>query len=158
MTRKKAAEVAEKLHIDEDTLLDLPSEEIALASKCNGVAVTPEPTSRSPLGELAPNSADSRSQSDDASNDLKKSTRGRKGGKTAAAKGKKADLAASTTVEAEMSNVDGDRDISPDELVSPPSPASEETVKELLEDGPICTSNNGACPFEAYETLTHTPA
>lgn len=55
MTRAKAAEVAERMHIDEDAVLELPSEEKDAAVN----PATPEPD-RAVLGEIAPNSAESK--------------------------------------------------------------------------------------------------
>jgi hypothetical protein len=52
MTRAKAAEVAEKMHIDEDAVLDMSNIEEKIDP------ATPEPTERSVLGNIAPNSAD----------------------------------------------------------------------------------------------------
>lgn len=53
MTRAKAAEVAERMHIDEDAVLDMSNIEEKIDP------VTPEPTERAVLGNIAPNSADS---------------------------------------------------------------------------------------------------
>lgn len=54
MTRAKAAEVAERLHIDEDAVLDLSQ----IDEKAD--PATPESTDRAVLGDIAPNSADSK--------------------------------------------------------------------------------------------------
>ncbi|KAK4896597.1 hypothetical protein LTR27_005515 [Elasticomyces elasticus] len=86
MTRAKAAEVADKLHVDEDAVLELPSE-IADATM---LMKTPEAVERTPLIDIAPNSGGT--MDDNSSVELKKSTRARKGGKTA--KGRKADSTA----------------------------------------------------------------
>ncbi|GAB7335324.1 hypothetical protein MBLNU13_g07721t1 [Cladosporium sp. NU13] len=53
MTRAKAAEVAERMHIDEDAVLDMSNIEEKIDP------VTPEQTDRAVLGNIAPNSADS---------------------------------------------------------------------------------------------------
>lgn len=53
MTRAKAAEVAERMHIDEDAVLDMSNIEEKIDP------ATPEPTERAVLGNIAPNSADS---------------------------------------------------------------------------------------------------
>jgi hypothetical protein len=53
MTRAKAAEVAERMHIDEDAVLDMSNIEEKIGP------ATPEPTERAVLGNIAPNSADS---------------------------------------------------------------------------------------------------
>jgi hypothetical protein len=50
MTRAKAAEVAERMHIDEDAVLDMSLEKLD--------PTTPTSTERSVLGDIAPNSAD----------------------------------------------------------------------------------------------------
>ena len=54
MTRAKAAEVAERMHIDEDAVLDLSNIEEKIDP------TTPEPSERAVLGNIAPNSADSK--------------------------------------------------------------------------------------------------
>lgn len=132
MTRKKAAEVAEQLHIDEDALLDIPSDDVALLK---AKASTPEPNDRAPLGELAPNSADSTSHSDDGVPELKKSVRGKKGGKKAGGKAKKTDLTASTASQAAEDPQDN---VLPEENDSAPSPASEKAAEDLMKDVPEC--------------------
>ena len=53
MTRAKAAEVAERMHIDENAVLDLSNIEEKIDP------ATPQPTERAVLGNIAPNSADS---------------------------------------------------------------------------------------------------
>ena len=133
VTRKKAADLAEQLHVDEDTILELPDETLAAKAK----ARTPEPSDDRPaLGELAPNSADSKSQSEDQSQELKKSTRGNKGGKKGGAKNKKNNLATSTISLSEAS--DGQQEVLPDEKDSAPSPASEKAAEDLMKDIPEC--------------------
>ncbi|KAK4549944.1 hypothetical protein LTR36_005245 [Oleoguttula mirabilis] len=121
MTRAKAAEVAEKLHVDEDVVLGLPSE--------NGGVVlnrTPEKVDRSPLVEIAPNSGSG--QDDEAETTaLRQSTRSRKGGKRGV-KGKKG-LGASTASQPETELV-------PDEKEAVSSPASEATMEDLVKDEP----------------------
>ena len=52
VTRAKAAEIAERMHIDEDAVLDLSHLEEKIAP------TTPESSERSVLGNIAPNSAD----------------------------------------------------------------------------------------------------
>ncbi|KAM0711833.1 hypothetical protein Q7P35_001202 [Cladosporium inversicolor] len=54
MTRAKAAEVAERMHIDEDAVLDMSNIEE------NIDPATPAPGERAVLGNIAPNSADSK--------------------------------------------------------------------------------------------------
>ena len=53
MTRAKAAKVAERMHIDEDAVLDMSNIEEKIDP------ATPEQTERAVLGNIAPNSADS---------------------------------------------------------------------------------------------------
>ena len=132
MTRKKAAEVADQLHIDEDALLDIPSDDVALLKAS---ASTPNPTDRAPLGELAPNSADSTSHSDDGVQELKKSVRGKKGSKKVGAKAKKNGLGASTASQAAE---DPQGEVLPDDNDSVPSPASERAAEDLMKDVPEC--------------------
>ena len=72
MTRAKAAEVAERMHIDEDAVLDMSNIEEKIEP------ATPEPTERAVLGNIAPNSADS-NKSDLAA----RKTRSKKKGKAA---------------------------------------------------------------------------
>ncbi|KAK4575371.1 hypothetical protein LTR86_001225 [Recurvomyces mirabilis] len=95
MTRAKAAEVAEQLHVDEDAVLETPlGEDIPISLKTQ----TPE---RSPLEEITQNSGGSKDEDADL-NGFKKSVRGRKGAKKGG-QSKKVDLSGSTTslVEAE---------------------------------------------------------
>lgn len=121
VTRKKAAEIAEQLHVDEDAVLDMNADYAAVNAKL----ATPDRGGRSPLGELEPNSAEVKEQEDEPVEELKKSTRGRKAGKKGAAKGKKTNLAASTASLTEES------DVVPDDNESAPSPASEQAAEEL---------------------------
>lgn len=60
MTRAKAAEVAQTLHIDEDAVLDANENDVAEAGGAvkQTVEATPSRNARSPLGEITPNSAD----------------------------------------------------------------------------------------------------
>lgn len=132
VTRKKAAELAESLHIDEDVVLDLSGDEAALTKAKAGTA---NPTDRPPLGELAPNSADSNNHSEDGAQELKKSTRGKKGAKKGAAKSKKNNLAAST---ASQPADDPQDEVLPDDNDSAPSPASEKAAEDLMKDVPEC--------------------
>jgi hypothetical protein len=71
MTRAKAAEVAERMHIDEDAVLDMSLEKID--------PTTPASTERSVLGDIAPNSADGK-----GSDLVGRKTRSKKNGQTAA--------------------------------------------------------------------------
>lgn len=133
MTRQKAAEVAEQLHVDEDALLDIPDDMTSAKLKDS----TPEPSDRSPLGEIAPNSAESKNQSDDGAQELRKSTRGRKAGKKGV-KGKKDNLAASTACQPEIIDVSGADQVLQDAYESTPSPASETAAEHLLQEVPEC--------------------
>lgn len=130
VTRKQAAEIADKLHVDEDAVLEMNAEDSAIKAKL----ATPEHGGRSPLGEIEPNSAESKKQEEDPVEEpveeLKKSTRGRKAGKKGGAKGKKNNLAASTTALPE------DCDIVPDDNESAPSPASEKAAEEVISPQP----------------------
>ncbi|KAI7183060.1 hypothetical protein D0869_08746 [Hortaea werneckii] len=94
MTRAKAADLAEKLHVDEDAVLEMPEHDENAIAKLE----TPKKDERPPLGEIAPNSG---SGHEDEVADLKKSTKGRKTGRKAA-KGRKKDLAASANVQTEV--------------------------------------------------------
>lgn len=102
MTRAKAADLADALHVDEDGTLDNSGESI------RGVEVrssTPIKTDRPVLGELAPNSGGSQEDYDEVE-ELNKNTRSRKGAKKEA-KGRKNNLAASNTTLPQM-EIDGD--------------------------------------------------
>ena len=134
MTRKKAAEVAENFHVDADKVLALPSDDAVLEAK----QTTPEPNDRAPLGELAPNSAESKSPSEDTTQELRKSTRGKKGGKKGGAKVKKTNLAASTA--SQIDTTEDPAEVLPDDVDSAPSPASEKAAEELMKDVPECKS------------------
>ena len=133
MTRKKAAEVAEQLHIDEDVLLEASNDEASMLKAKAGLES--DTSDRAPLGELAPNSASVDSHSEDGAQELKKSTRGKKGGKKGATKGKKNLLAAST---ASMPADDPQDEVLPDDNDSAPSPASEKAAEDLMKDVPEC--------------------
>lgn len=123
VTRKKAAEIAEQLHVDEDAVLDMNADDAALRTKLE----TPEHSGRSPLGEIAPNSAESKAgEHQEPVEELKKSTRSRKAGKKAAAKGKKNALAASTATPVDEAN------LVPDDCESAPSPGSEKAAEGLV--------------------------
>lgn len=135
MTRNKAAAIAEQLHVDEDDLLQIPSDDLAAM---NAKAATPEPSARAPLGELAPNSADSKSQSDDGAQEPKKSVRGKKGAKKGGAKGKKNNFAASTASQPDPETVEEPQEVLSDENDFAPSPASEKAAEGLMKDVPEC--------------------
>lgn len=128
LTRKKAAELADQMHIDEDALLEPPIEDLLLQAKAH----TPEPNDRPALGEIAPNSADSKTQPEEGAQELRKSTRGKKGGKKAGEKGSKNNLKASTADPADTTNQQ--QEVSPDESDSAPSPASEKAADDLMKD------------------------
>jgi hypothetical protein len=72
MTRAKAAEVAERLHVDEDAVLDLSLSDINSA--------TPEAAGREVLGNIAPNSAERKAPAELAP----RKTRGKKKAQAAA--------------------------------------------------------------------------
>ncbi|KAK5171416.1 uncharacterized protein LTR77_004560 [Saxophila tyrrhenica] len=135
MTRKQAAEIAEQLHVDEDALLEIPGEEAAVFAKTSVKGATPEPTERQPLGEIAPNSAESKSQQEDEGQELRKSIRGKKC-KKGGAKGKNNDLAVSTATEQDVSIEHVSQDVLPDEHESAPSPASEKAAEDLMAEVP----------------------
>ncbi|KAK1074489.1 hypothetical protein LTR74_001085 [Friedmanniomyces endolithicus] len=90
LTRAMAAEVADKLHVDEDVVLALPTDLVDAASAS---LKTPEPTDRTPMGDIAPNSGGNAQDGE-----LRKSTRTRKGNKNAVKNGK-VDLASSVAEE-----------------------------------------------------------
>ncbi|KAI7278690.1 hypothetical protein KC345_g5833 [Hortaea werneckii] len=98
MTRRKAAEYAEKFHVDEDAVLEMPEHDE------NGMAKldTPKKDERPPLGEIAPNSG---SGHEEEVADMKKSTKGRKTAKKGS-KGRKKDLAASANIGTEVEDED----------------------------------------------------
>ena len=136
ITRKKAAEGADALHIDEEAVLELGEEDENIQFTRNAKELVLVPRDREPLGELESNSLESKSQSDDAAQELKKSTRGKKGSKRGG-KGKKNNLAASTASQLEIPEVVINQpEVLPDENDSTPSPASEKAAEELLKDIP----------------------
>ncbi|KAK1057183.1 hypothetical protein LTR12_016350 [Friedmanniomyces endolithicus] len=94
VTRAMAAEFADKLHIDEDVVLALPTDLVDAASAS---LKTPEPADRAPLGDIAPNSGGNAEDSE-----LRKSTRSRKVAKTPI-KNDKVDLAGSVAEEDDIS-------------------------------------------------------
>ncbi|KAH9810078.1 nucleolar and coiled-body phosphoprotein 1-like [Teratosphaeria destructans] len=140
MTRAKAAEVAEKLHIDEDAVLEIPGDG-ALDLKIT----TPKKDERTPLGEIAPNSGGSKEEDSEVA-ELKKSTRGRKTGK----KGRKGkqnteDSGASTATE-----LDGPDDEAPqvvkDNRVASQSPA-DDSAASSLDEGVQSSERYSICCF-----------
>ena len=134
MTRAKAAEVADSLHVDEDAVLELDEENENLIDIKSTKESTVEQSERAPLGELEVNSTDGKSQSDDGSQELKKSTRGKKGSKKGV-KGKKNNFGASTASQLEVvETTNSEEAVLPDENDSEPSPASEKAAEDLLKD------------------------
>lgn len=132
VTRQKAAEIAEQLHVDDEALLDLSNDDAALIK---AKAAITDPADRAPLGELAPNSVDSCSHSENETQELKKSVRGKKGAKKGGAKSKKNNLAAST---ASQPAEDPQDEVLPDGNESAPSPASEKAAEDLMRGIPEC--------------------
>ncbi|KAI7541896.1 hypothetical protein KC331_g8297 [Hortaea werneckii] len=124
MTRAKAADLAEKLHVDEDAVLEMPEHNENAIAKLE----TPKKDERLPLGEIAPNSG---SGPEDEVVDMKKSTKGRKAAKKGA-KGRKKDLAASANVQT---------DVEEEEEKPVVEDAAEEELSEEPNDEP---SNNDA--------------
>jgi len=90
LTRAMAAEFADKLHVDENVVLALPTDLVDAASAS---LKTPEPADRAPLGDIAPNSGGTAENGE-----LRKSTCTRKVGKKAVKNGK-VDLAGSVAEE-----------------------------------------------------------
>ncbi|KAK1078818.1 hypothetical protein LTR33_006918 [Friedmanniomyces endolithicus] len=90
VTRAMAADFADKLHVDEDVVLALPTD---LVDAAYASLKTPEPADRAPLGDIAPNSGGNAEDGE-----LRKSTRTRKVGKKAVKNGK-LDLAGSVAEE-----------------------------------------------------------
>ncbi|KAF7192986.1 hypothetical protein HII31_05677 [Pseudocercospora fuligena] len=125
MTRAKAAEVAEKLRVDEDAVLELPGEDLAK------VVEVPIDKERTPLGEVSINSAGSKAELEDA--EVKSAPKSKKGGKKGR-KGKKENKAALDASTSSAADADRDEDIILDELESQPSPASRAASEELSND------------------------
>ncbi|KAI7304965.1 hypothetical protein KC315_g14913 [Hortaea werneckii] len=120
MTRAKAAEFAEKLHVDEDAVLEMPEHDENAIAKLE----TPKGDERPPLGEIAPNSG---SGLEDEVADMKKSTKGRKTAKKRT-KGRKKDLTASTNTETEVEE---------EEVMPVVEDAAEEACNDERGDEPI---------------------
>lgn len=120
MTRRKAAEYAEKFHVDEDAVLEMSDHDENAIAKLD----TPKKDERPPLGEIAPNSG---SGHEEEVADMKKSTKGRKTAKKGA-KGRKKDLAASVNVQTEVEE---------EEAKPVDEDAAEEACNEELSDEPI---------------------
>lgn len=126
VTRKQAAEIAEQLHVDEDAVLDMEESKAAAKARSS----TPDINSRPALGEIEPNSAESKSVDREPAQDLKKSTRSRKGAKKAGARSKKNALTESTASPPDTEQ-DGGIGITPDDHDFAPSSASEKAADEL---------------------------
>ena len=136
ITRKKAAEVAEALHIDEDEVLELGDENEALNISKGIERLELAPSDRQPLGHLEANSLESTSTSDDTAPDLKKSTQGMKGSKKGT-KAKKNKFAASTASIFDIfENAPEQQAVLPDDHDTTPSPASEEAAEVLFQGPP----------------------
>lgn len=120
MTRAKAADLAEKFHVDGDAVLEMPEHDENAITKLE----TPKKDERPPLGEIAPNSG---SGLEDEVADMKKSTKGRKTAKKGG-KGRKKDLAASANVQAEMEDEE-EKHVVED--------AAEEALNEETNDEPV---------------------
>ncbi|KAI7299645.1 hypothetical protein KC315_g17531, partial [Hortaea werneckii] len=118
MTRAKAADLAEKFHVDGDAVLEMPEHDENAITKLE----TPKKDERPPLGEIAPNSG---SGLEDEVADMKKSTKGRKTAKKGA-KGRKKDLAASANVQAEVEEEEEEKPVVED--------AAEEALTEEVND------------------------
>lgn len=127
VTRAKAAEVAEKLHVDDDAVLELP---IAYLEKIDG---SPEDIERTPLGEVSINSAGSKIEEDAITE--KKPAKAKQGGRKSrkGKKGKDNVLDASTS---SAPGVEHNGGIMPDEMELQPSPASNAASDELMKDVP----------------------
>lgn len=110
MTRAKAAEVAERMHIDEDAALDLSQSDIKPA--------TPEPAERAVLGDLAPNSAEAKVLGELVG----KKTRSKKKGRAAAAENE---------AEAKQEDVRHEEEMSVEEVAE--RDALETTTNETME-------------------------
>ncbi|KAK3069085.1 hypothetical protein LTR53_012844 [Teratosphaeriaceae sp. CCFEE 6253] len=135
LTRAKAAEIAEELHVDEDAVLGLPSDSGPLAI----LMKTPEPIDRKTLGEIAPNSTGSKEEGEVV--DLKKSTRSRKG---ANKKGGKDDLASSTASHSKgrVTAADGHNGEPLDADMANPETSAVDTAFETLSDVPVETTRH----------------
>lgn len=136
ITRAKAAEVAENLHIDEDVVLDL--------NTIDSPAADLHP--RKPLGEIAPNSSNGNIRSDDdAGVEKKKSgSKNAKGAKTGSKKLEheelEEDIGDNIVVAAPRTTTTNARteEVRPDENDSPPSPASRAAAEDLISEQPQC--------------------
>jgi len=168
VTRKKAAELAESLHIDEDAVLELDQENSTVIDAKLAAEQITSPMDRSPLGEIATNSGDNNSQSDLGAQELRKSTRSKKGGKKGA-KSNKDTLSASTATQPELSGMGkaAAETVLQDQSDVIPSPASERAAEELMKDMGICEfdldhilvmvsqANAGAAGTPAEETASN---
>ncbi|RMY26842.1 hypothetical protein D0866_10572 [Hortaea werneckii] len=129
MTRAKAADLAEKFHVDGDAVLEMPEHDENAIAKLE----TPKKDERPPLGEIAPNSG---SGLEDEVADMKKSTKGRKTAKKGA-KGRKKDLAASANVQAEVEEEEEEKPVVED--------AAEEALTEEVNDEAVdCDAQEAA--------------
>ncbi|KAK5107892.1 hypothetical protein LTR62_000551 [Meristemomyces frigidus] len=143
MTRAKAAEVAEQLHVDEDVVLDMPIDDDTIA------ALRTQTPERSPLHEITHNSGGSKDEESEVAS-KKKSTRGKKAGRNA--KGKKVAFDGSTNeqgAEASIDEVENTQAVTPsqeshvqmneapssqDATVEEESPESEDVATTKIED------------------------
>jgi len=132
MTRAKAHEVAEQLHIDGDAVLELPSESNNVDYRASR---TPEPADRMPLGELLPNSGGN-SAEEDQSTALRKSTRGQKGRKKGRRTDKSMKVKDDDVAAAAQSEIVGElSEIASDGKEVASSPANAEAAEDVMIPG-----------------------
>ncbi|EME44357.1 hypothetical protein DOTSEDRAFT_88539 [Dothistroma septosporum NZE10] len=130
ITRAKAAEVAEKMHIDEDALLELPGDAIDPALR------TPStPEQRQALGELEQNSAGSGHTDIALPTDLKQSIRTKKKGGRFGTEANNDNEAFSTSASTE-SSLAPTPEVMADEVEVAGSPASRAASDDLVKDLP----------------------
>ena len=132
ITRAKAAEVAEKMHIDEDAVLDLPSDAIDPAlALCTPV----KSEQRQALGELEPNSAGSGHTDIDLPSELKKSHL-KKATRNKKANSDTRGSEASASTESLLASAPPE--VMADEVEVAGSPASKAASEDLMKDLPEC--------------------
>ncbi|KAK4610810.1 uncharacterized protein CLAFUR5_14056 [Fulvia fulva] len=127
MTRAKAAEVADKMLIDEDAVLKLPSDAIDPALH------TPSKSDRPALGEIEPNSAGSARSDIELPTDLMKATRSRQGEKSGKKSNNNGVMSASASTESLLAPAP---EVVADEAEVAGSPASRAASDDLMKDLP----------------------
>lgn len=140
MTRAKAAEVAERLHIDEDAVLNLDRDD----RKAVAVSPLPDRVGRAPLGEITPNSAGSTNEEGSGDGDESRIIVAQKQTRS---KENKSEIEEEPVSQTPIASVASTRQpqkegVLQDGIEAAPSPASQAASDDLMKDVPECKCNS----------------